>query len=301
MKHFFMEYGKIIIAGALTITGLMFSTPFAEAVTGSVANFTSRFSEKNEESMDRVTIGLDGSGGSSTPVVDGTNITLSTDVNSNGKVDKGDTLSFATSYLYSGSNTGPTEFLVLNTNGSDVELFAKTNLKTNVFSSSNNTYESSALDTLLNTTYFNSLSDTVKGKIKSKSITQNTWSWQSNNTGDVASWYKYNFTEADTSGSVYSVSKTATGSVLNRNVYALDVEDVVTYLGGNVNPQDLNEMFFGTRSATLSSDSNIVWLHSASSGYAPYAFRVYGDGGSLDYSTYSSTYGVRPAFTITLN
>ena len=120
MKAFFMEYGKLIVTGALTVTGLMFTTPFAEAVTGSVANFTSRFSEKNEESMELVTIGLEGSGGGSTPVVDGTNITLSTDADGNGVVSKGDKITFATSYLYSGSNTGPTEFLVLNSNGSDV-------------------------------------------------------------------------------------------------------------------------------------------------------------------------------------
>lgn len=41
-----MEYGKIIVAGALTVTGLMFTTPFAEAVTGSVAGFTTGFEDK---------------------------------------------------------------------------------------------------------------------------------------------------------------------------------------------------------------------------------------------------------------
>ena len=46
MKHFFMEYGKIIVVGALTVTGLMFTTPFAEAVTGSVANFTTEMNNK---------------------------------------------------------------------------------------------------------------------------------------------------------------------------------------------------------------------------------------------------------------
>lgn len=46
MKHFFMEYGKIIVVGALTVTGLMFTTPFAEAVTGSVANFTTGMNDK---------------------------------------------------------------------------------------------------------------------------------------------------------------------------------------------------------------------------------------------------------------
>lgn len=63
MKAFFTHYGMIIIAGALTILGLMFSTPFAEAVTGSIASFTTGFTKKNVENMDRVTIGL-GNGGS---------------------------------------------------------------------------------------------------------------------------------------------------------------------------------------------------------------------------------------------
>lgn len=48
MKHFFMEYGKIIVVGALTVTGLMFTTPFAEAVTGSVANFATGMNDKYE-------------------------------------------------------------------------------------------------------------------------------------------------------------------------------------------------------------------------------------------------------------
>lgn len=66
MKAFFMHYGMIIVTGALTVLGLMFSTPFAEAVTGSVANFTTGFTRKNVEGIDRVTIGLGdgGSGGS---------------------------------------------------------------------------------------------------------------------------------------------------------------------------------------------------------------------------------------------
>ena len=291
MKAFFMEYGKLIVTGALTVTGLMFTTPFAEAVTGSVANFTSRFSEKNEESMELVTIGLEGSGGGSTPVVDGTNITLSTDADGNGVVSKGDKITFATSYLYSGSNTGPTEFLVLNSNGSDVELFATTNYQNSKFNSSaNNTYENSEVDTLLNTTYYNSLSSNVQSKIKSKSITQNTWQ------------YTYNGTPADVTvtrldSSTYKYKKTGVVGTYDRKVYALDIQDVINYLGTSFTGAQLNSMFFGTNERV----NKYAWLRSAHSGLPTYAFLVTGTYGYIGHSTCSGLDEVRPAFTITLN
>ena len=317
MKDFFSEYGKLIIVGALVILVLMFSTPFGQAVTQSISYFTAGFAGKNNASLELVTIGLDGSGGGGsgggagggTITVDGTNITLSNDADGNGVVSKGDTLTFDKAYLYgNAASPSPNQFLVLNTNGSDVELLATTNYQTSKFNTSSVTtnesagqsvqkYEDSTLDTLLNTTYFNSLSSTVQSKIKSQPITQNKWRWMPNDSGDVDSWYKSGFTAADASGSVYSVSKTGTVGTYNRNVYALDVQDIVEYLGNSFTPQDLNEMFFGTKASV----SKTAWLRSAYFGIYDYAFYVNGNNGYLNNNIYNYDCEARPAFTITLN
>lgn len=242
--------------------------------------------------------GAGSEGGSSTPVIDGTNITLSSDVDGNGVVSKGDTLTFATSYMYSGSNTGPTEFLVLNTNGSDVELLATTNYQTSKFNTSSVTttdsagqsvlkYEDSTLDTLLNTTYFNSLSSTMQSKIKTKSITQNTWQYNGNPADATVTGFS----------STYKYKKTGTVGTYDRKVYALDVEDVKIYLGDTFTGADLNNMFFGTNASV----SKYAWLRSAKFGNTTNAFNVNGSRGNLNYSGCNYDFEARPAFTISLN
>lgn len=46
MKDFFSEYGWLIIAGAIIILVLMFTTPFGDAITRSISNFVVRFADK---------------------------------------------------------------------------------------------------------------------------------------------------------------------------------------------------------------------------------------------------------------
>lgn len=283
MKHFFMEYGKIIVVGALTVTGLMFTTPFAEAVTGSVANFTTGINDKYEP----------------WELIDGDNVVL-TDNDGDGVASKGDFLTFKASYLYSEGNTGPTEFLVLNSDGSTAELLATTDYHSANFifpsvattdSAGTNVqkYEGSTLDTLLNTAYFNSLSSNVQSKIKSKSITQNTW--QRNGTPADA-------TVSALDGSTYKYKKTGTVGTYNRNVYVLDIQDVIDYLGNSTTGAQVNKMFFNTETAQ---SEKYAWLRSAYFGVNTIAFRVVSSFGSpIGCSTASIHGSVNPAFTITL-
>ena len=309
MKDFFSEYGRVIIVGALVILVLMFSTPFGQAVTQSISYFTAGFAGKNNASLELVTIGLDGSGGGAgggTITVDGTNITLSNDADGNGVVSKGDTLTFDKTYLYgNAASTSPDQFLVLNTNGYDVELLATSNYQNSKFNISFTTatdstgkpvqkYEGSTLDTLLNTTYYNSLSSTVQSKIKPKDIIQNTW--------------RFNGTPAEATvsaldGTPYTYKKTGTVGTYNRNVYALDVQDVIDYLGTSFTGEGVNEMFFNIESAQ---PGKYVWLRSADYGTDSgssycYAFYVGGDNGYLNYTSHIISNEARPAFTITLN
>ena len=46
MKDFFSEYGWLIIAGAIIIIVLLFTTPFGKAITDSIGGFVTKFSDK---------------------------------------------------------------------------------------------------------------------------------------------------------------------------------------------------------------------------------------------------------------
>ena len=299
MKDFFSHYGWIIVAGALITLTLMYTNPMTEAVGTQEMTMGDLLADKTMEMA-----GLK----ETTPIIDGTNIILSNDADGNGVVSKGDTLTFDKTYLYeNAASTSPDQFLVLKTDGYDVELLAKANYQNSKFNISSvpttdnkgqfaQKYDGSTFDTLLNTTYYNSLSDTVKGMIKSKEITQYSWEWNGDTT-EASSWYKSEFTEADTSGTVYRLSNTGTVGTYERNVYALDVQDVVEYLGTTFTPQQLNTMFFEINANV----SRFAWLRSASYGSKSGAFYVAGRSGYLIDGFYNSPAEVHPAFTITLN
>ena len=44
----------------------------------------------------------------------------------------------------------------------------------------------------------------------------------------------------------YAVSKVASASIGKRNIFILDIDDIIAYLGNNWTPQQLNMMLFGT-------------------------------------------------------
>ena len=288
MKHFFMEYGKIIVVGALTITGLMFTTPFAEAVTGSVANFTSGFSTKNDKGINKVKVGLP------KPIIDGTNVIL-TDKDNSGSVSKGDTLTFSRSYLYSGDNTGPTQFLVLKSDGATAELLAKTSIENETkYNETSETikdlsnsyiikYEGTTLDTLLNETYYNTISENVKELIQPKEIIQYHWEEYGNTPSHDLANLSLNsqFTVFRRFGYVEPYFK---------NVYALDLQDIKDYIGGSSDARGtkLNTIFFGISS----SFDETLWLRSA--------YRVIGSTGQLKKGRYNNLAKARPAFVISL-
>lgn len=93
------------------------------------------------------------------------------------------------------------------------------------------------------------------------------------------------------------MTRVADINVGNRKVYALDVDDVIAYLGSNSTPQDVNELFWNQRSFKSSN----VWLRSARSGSSNFAFRADGGSGYLYYiDYYSNSCEVRPAFVLNL-
>ena len=101
-------------------------------------------------------------------------------------------------------------------------------------------YESSILDNYLENEFYPSLS--FKDAIISQNITQNMYKYNGT-PADASSWFKDGFTSTDTSGTNYTLSKIGSVSVGERHVYALDIEDIINYLGSSWTPQQLNELF----------------------------------------------------------
>ena len=93
-------------------------------------------------------------------------------------------------------------------------------------------YEGSALDNLLNNSSYNTLSSDVKNIIQSKSITQYSWAY-----GDVDSISNIDLhilIESSLDPCDLLFEKVGTVGTYDRNVYALDIQDIVNYLGAEI-------------------------------------------------------------------
>lgn len=166
-------------------------------------------------------------------------------------------------------------------------------------------YADSDLDTYLNTTWYNTLTDTAKAAIIPTTITQDVWIHNPGSSPDYSGTYgdtipgTYNYTIGKYSGGIAAVGE--------RNVFALSVQEVMDYLSDenmlvdktaalrNVN---LWKMFWNVE--TKPEAINYFWLRTAAS-EENYAWRVAGSNGGL--TTNPASYGgsVIPAFTIDLS
>ena len=79
-------------------------------------------------------------------------------------------------------------------------------------------------------------------------------------------------------------------------MYALDVDDVLSYLGPNFTGQQLNKMVFNTESEVF----RHVWLRSGSFERYYCAYTVSGTGTLIDFN-YNGSIEVRPAFVLDLS
>lgn len=190
-------------------------------------------------------------------------------------------------------------YRVLESNGTQAKLLAMDSYKLTGFGS-NSTYFGSNLDNEM-ANFYNSLPAKLQNAIVEQNISQSRYSSDSgtNASADFSAWRKNSFTEATTSGNNYYLIRTTEVNVGARKVFALDVDDVISYLGSTSTPQDVNELFFGVRNKV---NSDGVWLRSALSGYDR-AFFVYGDTGGLDFTICrdSGSVEVRPAFVLDLS
>lgn len=160
-------------------------------------------------------------------------------------------------------------------------------------------YAGSDLDIYLNTTWYNTLTSTVKAAIAPESRTQYMYQYYNEpntpNTPTYTYQYQYNWSDSDYRNA------NLTDSILigNRNIFALDLKDIFDYFGKVcITSNELIELWTNQTSAV---SDKYWWLSSAIAGYPAYAWLVAGDYGHLTPIDVVFVYAVRPAFSLDLS
>ena len=134
--------------------------------------------------------------------------------------------------------SGNKQYRVIKCNRNVAQVMAMYDTLTSAYNSTSTTttmgsltvqkYEGSTIDTYLNTTWYNTLTDTAKAAIVPESVVCD--AWYLNNIGDPDYTGTYGNSVPGTSN--YTISKYAGGTlnIGNRNVFTLGVQDVIDYL-----------------------------------------------------------------------
>lgn len=160
-------------------------------------------------------------------------------------------------------------------------------------------YAGSDLDTYLNTTWYNTLTSTVKAAIVPESRTQYMYRYYDEpntpNTPTYTYQYQYNWSDSDYENA------NLTDSILigNRNIFALDLKDIFDYFGKVcITSNELMELWTNQTSAVRSK----YWgLSSAYAASPDGTWSVDGGRGRFTNSVVSYAGPVRPAFNIDLS
>lgn len=191
--------------------------------------------------------------------------------------------------------------------GNTVKLLGLDDLGNSVYNASSRTvqfdngssyqnYESSDLDTYLNTTYYNSLSSAVKAAIVDETLVQSCYSRATGQSSSAA----FNIKRLD-NDTVYAYTRTTQRTVGSRHIHAIELDEIKSYFNASVGDliqgTAINELFYEQTTAI----SKYVWCASASADYSNYAFFVTGISGFLSRNYYITSYVVRPAFKINLS
>lgn len=197
---------------------------------------------------------------------------------------------------------GTTEqYRVVSIDGTNAQIVAMTDATTMTFGSSQ-VYANSSLDTYLNTTWYNTLSDTAKAAIVDKTFRQASWYYGSSGS-PVYNGY-YGNTKPGTSSYSVSLANASFGEEITRHVYALSIQDVIDYVtdtnvtDGQLQNYNIWKMFWNDEV----SHSGYLWLRCANAGYSDRVFYVSGSIGYVN-GSYGCTDSdeVRPALTLDLS
>ena len=159
-------------------------------------------------------------------------------------------------------------------------------------------YEGSALDTYLNTTWYNTLSSEAKNAIVPENVVQYCYKYYSQpntpNTPTYTYQYQYNWSNSDYDNAD-NVGNVVVG---NRNVFALDLKDIFDYIGKVcITSDELMTMFWNSTTKV----SEYLWLRSALAGSSANAWSVSGSGGYLSDDEAEFFLSVRPALNLDMS
>lgn len=173
--------------------------------------------------------------------------------------------------------------------------------KTGTFTNGNTgpLYAGSDLDTYLNTTWYNTLTSTVKAAIVPESRTQYMYRYyDAPNTPDTPTYtyqYQYNWSNSD----YENVNLIDSILIGNRNIFALDLKDIFDYFGKVcITSNELMELWTNQASAV---SGKYWWLSSADAGNPYIAWYVTGVNGYLGGYAVDNAIAVRPAFNLDLS
>lgn len=183
---------------------------------------------------------------------------------------------------------GRKQYRVLKMIGTVAEVLAIYEYSTDqIFNANNNYYLNSDLDYVLNVNFYGNLSQKARDAIVPKTVVQYSYLFSTSvfNENTHASYANYS-------------SKTTLSTVQNRNVYALDIEDIEEYFGGVFSKSDLWTLFWNTPSAP--SVLTYPWLRSAVTGTQDNWYVSGSSGYTYNYVHNGSGDAARPAFQIDL-
>ena len=204
---------------------------------------------------------------------------------------------------------GAKQYRVLSMNGDVAKVVAMYDTLTSVYNSTSTTttfgsttaqkYESSTLDTYLNTTWYNTLTSATKAAIVPENVIQHCYQYYDEpntpNTPTYTYQYQYNWSDSD----YENANDVGNVTVGERNVFALDLKDIFDYFDKVcITSDELMTLFFNQTTAV----SKYLWLRSSDAGSSDYAWRVSGDYGLLGLGlAVLTSFVVRPALNLNLN
>ena len=204
---------------------------------------------------------------------------------------------------------GAKQYRVLSMNGDVAKVVAMYDTLTSVYNSTSTTttfgsttaqkYESSTLDTYLNTTWYNTLTSATKAAIVPENVIQHCYQYYNKpntpNTPTYTYQYQYNWSDSD----YENANDVGNVTVGERNVFALDLKDIFDYFDKVcITSDELMTLFFNQTTAV----SKYLWLRSSFADSSNYAWHVYGGYGILYYgNNVNNSSVVRPALNLNLN
>ena len=278
MKRFLNDYGFAILAAIVVIVLVAFSSSVSSAIQKQTVNTIQSLGKVANNDLNKID--------------DSVSLIDLTSINKSGVV--GDFSRKGNLVTING-----TQYRVLEVNGTQVKVMSMVNVGSSVFNSSSVTtsfgetngqkYAGSNLDNAM-TSYYNSLPSAIQDAIIEQNINQTmysfTWSIPAGSTA----------TSVASNNMGYIIEKKGEINAGSRKVYALDVDDVLGYLGSNFTWKQLNKMVFDTESSV-----NLgVWLRSADSCDNDGVFYVYGGPGYLRKTYRGYNYETRPTFVLDL-